>query len=156
MAKQENTPDALAQVTIESVKYTLTADRIKKVLEKDKDGSFGHLTEHAETGITFTGEYDFGGNVERAIELFGADVIYSYFRQGAGLLIGARVRDWLQAGKNPEEIQTLLNAYKIGLKTPKVKTDPKQALFNKLAGLSPAEREAEIAALLQQLDAIAG
>jgi len=139
----------------EAVSYSLTSDRIKKTLKSDdkKAPKYGHLEPFKEEGIPFEGEYDFGGDVEGAIEKFGADVVYNHFRLSAGLQVGARVRDLLQAGKNDAEIQAYLDGYKIGVKAQRAsKKDPRSAYKDKLMSLSPEEREAEFQKLLAELD----
>lgn len=108
----------------QEVKYSLTPDRIRKTLEKG-DESNQWLEEHVDSGITFLGSYDFGDDVEGAIEKFGDKVVYNYCTQAVGLWLGGRVRDMLESGKSPEEIQEIISSpeFKPGLVT-RSKKDP--------------------------------
>ena len=139
----------------EQVSYSLTAYRISKILEKDKDGTFAHLEPFKETGIEFKGEYDFG-DAETAAEMFGAQTVYSFFHTGATLRVGELVRSKLAAGKTKEEIQEWLDAYKLEAQK-RVAGGKKGSRASYLAGLkklSPEEREAELQRLLEELESM--
>lgn len=108
--------------TTEQVSYSLTQSRIRKTLRDDTEGRFAHLQPHAEAkeGIPFEGTFDFGTNLDEIVERFGADFVYNMAKQAVGLKVGARVRDWIEAGveengsyrlPTTEEIQAMLDSY---------------------------------------------
>jgi len=90
-------------------------------------------------------EYDFGDNLQDAVEKFGEDVVFSQFKQKCKVALQAVLRNWLAAGVSDEEIQNKVQAWKIGLGPQK--KDPKQKLLEKFASMSDEEKKAFLAEL---------
>lgn len=148
----------------EKVSYSLTPKRIKQTLASLEDASpevresHAWLEDYADSGIPFEGVYDFGSNLEGAVEKFGDQVVYNYCKQAVGLWLGGRVRDMLQAGKSAEEIQEIISNpnYKPGLVTRAPRKDKGEAYLEtiqkKAADMTPEEREAEMQRLQEMMD----
>ncbi len=90
-------------------------------------------------------EYDFGDSIQDAIEKFGEDVVFSNFKQAATISLQSRIRSWVQAGKEGDDLQEEASNWKPGMRTVSRKS-PTEKLKDLLAGKSPEE----IAALLQE------
>ncbi len=77
-----------------------------------------------ELDIEGSGEYEFGSNLDEAIELFGKEVVYGYFIgkakiSAAGVLKSAMVtkKDGkkIASGASPDKLQAALDAWKPGI-----------------------------------------
>jgi len=99
------------------VEYSLTPSRINNILEgvaksgdQDKIEAVEWLEPYRETGIPFSGEYDFGetADLDGLRARFGDELVYSYGKQSIGLWLGTRVRNMLEAGLSTEDIQAKL------------------------------------------------
>lgn len=93
-------------------------------------------------------EYDFGDNLDEAVTLFGAEVVFSRFKAASIVDLQALIRRHLE-GETPKtqaEIQALATEWKPGVASRKRKSTKEKAeeLF---ANLSPAEKQQ----LLEQL-----
>jgi hypothetical protein len=95
-----------------------------------------------------TYNYNFGSDIQEAIDLFGAAVAYSQYLSGGKVDIQAIIRRHMEAGKSDEEIQTYLDSYKLGVKAERVAADPLAAFLAKFPTMSDAE-QADIIAKLQ-------
>jgi len=147
----------------EKVKYSLTSSRIRKLLKSLKDASpevqesHAWLEEYQYSGIPFTGEYDFGSDLEGAVEKFGEKVVYNYAVQAIGLWLGGRVRDMLEAGKSTDEIQEAISDpnFKPGLVTRSPRKDKGEAYLEAIqkraSDMTPEEREAEMKKLEEMM-----
>jgi hypothetical protein len=92
--------------------------------------------------------YDFGDDLDAAVELFGADVIFSRFVAAATVDLQALIRRSIK-GENPKnarEIQALVTEWKPGVST-RVKKSPQQKAQEAVDALSDNEK----AALLESL-----
>jgi len=148
-----------------TVKYSLTPDRINTILNAaEKKGPEAYekvawLEDHREEGIPFEGLYDFGGNLEGAVEKFGEDKVYGAHREATGLWLGGRVRNMLEAGKTEAEIQDILDdpTFKPGkvVKSAKKKGDAyTESLDKNMDNMTEEELDAEEARLAEMLDKI--
>ena len=139
----------------EKVEYSLTSTRIQKKLASLKTAeekeAYKHLPEHAETGIAFEGQFDFGGNLEGAVERFGEQVVYNHAKLSIGLSTGGRVRDLIEDGKSPDQVQADLDEWKPGLVTRKAKKSGRQTFIEDMAVLSPEAQMAELEKLKKEL-----
>lgn len=115
-------------------------------------------------GREITVDYDFGANLEEAIEKFGPQAVHNHFVASAKLSVNSLVRPMLEAGfefdeatgaviggepaNTDEAIHTVVSTYKIPDKTGR-SGGGTAALITKLKGMS-AEKRAEILALLQE------
>ena len=85
-------------------------------------------------------EYDFGENVDEAVEKFGEEIVFAHFKGSAVIALQGRMRSLLKAGKNVVEE---LKEWKPGIRTPgKSKVEKADEL---LAGLSEEEKAALLA-----------
>lgn len=95
-----------------------------------------------------TVNFDFGDNLDEAVTLFGADVVYSRFKAAAVVDLQALIRRHLdgETPKTEAEIQALVTEWRPGVTTRKRKSTKEKAeeLFATLS-------EADKAALLEQL-----
>lgn len=139
----------------EKVVYSLTPYRIGKFLAKLKTAEekekYKHLPEHAETGIEFEGQYNFGGDLSGAIEKFGEQIVYNHAKLSIGLASGGHVRDLIELGKNPQQIQAFLDEWKPGLVTRKAKKSGRETFIEDLAGMDTETQMAELERLKQEL-----
>ena len=87
--------------------------------------------------------YDFGGDLEKAVEKFGAAVVYSNFTRSAVITAQAAMRRFLEDGMGQAEIEAKMADWKPGVSLERT-YDPLAALLNKMATMSPEEREAAI------------
>jgi len=69
------------------------------------------LTEGGEATIM----KDFGDDVHDAIKKFGEQVVFTNFRGAAKITAQGAMRRYLKAGKKPEEVATLMEAWKPGV-----------------------------------------
>lgn len=95
-------------------------------------------------------KYNFGDNLEDAVALFGAEVVFSNFKQNAVIALQGLVRRHLEMKedkrKTDEQILATVNAWKPGVAT--VKTTDKKAIIMEAFGKMSAEDQK---ALLEQL-----
>jgi len=92
--------------------------------------------------------YDFGADLDEAVEMFGADVVFSRYRAAAKIDLQAVMRRYLAAGKDCEE---LAEKWKPGMVMERV-VDPKAAAKNAFAKMSEEEKEAFLAELRSQME----
>lgn len=96
--------------------------------------------------------YDFGDNLEEAVEKFGADVVFARFKNAATVDLQALIRRHLDTApdapkKTAAEIQELATAWKPGVVTRKRKSASEK--FEELFGqLSETDRQAMLEKLL--------
>ena len=114
-------------------------------------------TKAPKSGAECTVNYNFGGTLEGAVDLFGAEAVYAVFTQQAAVKIQGVVRRALESGATQEEIQAKVDAYKFGVvnrAAGKGKTKKEKAL-NAFADMTPEEKAAFIAELKEQMAAAA-
>ena len=87
--------------------------------------------------------FDFGGSVEAAIEKFGSNVVYSNFVRSSVITAQAAMRRFLEDGLGQDEIEAKMADWKPGVSLERT-YDPLAALLNKMATMTPEEREAAI------------
>lgn len=102
--------------------------------------------------------YDFGDNLEEAVELFGEDVVFSRFKAAAVIDLQALLRRHGSAGeptkenpngrapKTDDEIAKIVSEWKPGLVT-RVRKSPKDKALELLQSLSAEDRDALLASL---------
>jgi len=96
--------------------------------------------------------YDFGENLEQALDLFDEKVIFSNFRASAKITAQAAMRRYLEAGKSAEEIAELMKNWKPGVALER-KSDPVAAFKAKFASMSEADKIKALAELKATLEA---
>lgn len=103
----------------------------------------------AEDAPSATVTYDFGDDLDEAVELFGADVVYSRFVSAATVDLQALIRRNLggEEPKTEEEIQELVSEWKPGVSTRKRKS-AKEKAAEAIDALSEEERQALLESLM--------
>lgn len=91
---------------------------------------------------------ELGENLENAIELFTADVVFSNFVANAKITAQAAVRRMLETGLDSDAIQTRMNDWKPGQKLERI-VDPVASFKAKLAGMDEGERMALLQSLME-------
>jgi len=102
-----------------------------------------------ETSPTAEVNYDFGDNLDEAVELFGADVVYSRFVAASVVDLQALMRRHLggEKPKTQDEIQKLAEEWKPGVSSRKRRSTKEKA--EELIGQMSAEERAALIAELQ-------
>ncbi len=91
---------------------------------------------------------DLGDDCPDAIDKFGDTVVFTNYRASAKITAQSAIRRYLKAGKSPEEIVKLMEAWKPGVAIERI-SDPVAAFKAKFASKSPEEQ----AAILEELKA---
>lgn len=89
------------------------------------------------------GMYDFGENLQDAVDRFGADVVFSNFVSAAKVKIQAIMRTKKQAGTSDADLQTFLDGYKVGMVLERTQVNPMEAFKASFQNASP-ERQKEL------------
>jgi len=85
-------------------------------------------------------KFDFGNDVEEAIEKYGEDIVYAYYRANATVSLQDVIRSGIKAKKSQKEIQALVNAWVPGIKRRgKSKSEKMRDDFQKLSEGEKAE-----------------
>ena len=107
-------------------------------------------TNAPKTGRALTVDFEIGGTVEKAIELFGADVVYSNFEDSVVIALQSLVRRYLEKtgekAVDDDYIREKVAAWKPGIGAKR--SDPIEALLSRFNKMSP-EKQAEILAKLR-------
>jgi len=93
--------------------------------------------------------YDFGGNLDEAVKLFGATVVYANFVRSSVITAQAAMRRYLEDGLDGAAIAAKMEGWKPGTPIERV-IDPIAATIAKFGKMDPAAQ----AALLAQLQAL--
>jgi hypothetical protein len=96
-----------------------------------------------EANVTF----DFGENLDAAVDLCGADVVFSQYKANAKVALQGIVRAKLKAGLTVDQIQTTVDAWKPGMIIEATKVDPQVAIQNAFQTWSPEKRAEFLASL---------
>ena len=99
-------------------------------------------------GQEATLNYDFGSDINDAIAKFGAEVVFTNFRQAAKIALQARMRSRMEKKGNVQELATI---WKPGIQLERAAVDPVVAAKNAFANMSAEDREA----FLNELRAVA-
>lgn len=67
-------------------------------------------------GRSATVTYDFGDNLQEAVEKFGEGVVFSNFHQQAAISIQGVIARCIKSGKDPQET---VNGWKLGMAKPR-------------------------------------
>ena len=94
-----------------------------------------------------TVQYDFGDNLEDAVERYGKEVVFTNFRANSKIVLQAGLRRCLEKGKDPAEFAS---RFKPGVQTVSPAVDPVTAAKNAFASMGEDERKA----FLKELRAI--
>jgi exonuclease VII small subunit len=88
--------------------------------------------------------YDFGDNLEQAIEKFGGDVVFSNFVQSAKISLQALMRSRMEKGGNVSELAEI---WKPGIQLQRSATDVLAQAKAKFSKMTQEERLAYLEAL---------
>lgn len=94
-----------------------------------------------------TATYTTGETSAESIQLFGDAAVNSNANSNWGVVIQGAMRRWIEQGKSPAEIQTLVAGMKMGVSLPRGTGDPVAAIKNKWASMSEEDRKALLQAL---------
>jgi hypothetical protein len=89
--------------------------------------------------------YDFGDNLQAAIENCGEEAVFSNFVANAKVGLQSIIRSKLKQGLTPDQIQAIADSWKPGMVADKVQIDPAQAIKAAFNTWSP-EKKAEFLA----------
>ena len=89
------------------------------------------------------GQYDFGENLDNAVDKFGADVVFSNFVSAAKVKLQSIMRAKKLAGTSDADLQTFLDTYKIGMVLERTVVNPMEAFKASFQNASP-ERQKEL------------
>lgn len=87
-------------------------------------------------------EYDFGENLDDAVERCGADAVFSNFKANAKVGLQGIIRGKAKAGLTPDAIQAIVDNWKPGMVIEKTQVDPESAIANAWDTWSPEKRAA--------------
>lgn len=95
-----------------------------------------------------TVSYDFGDDLDSAVELFGADVVFQRFKAAATIDLQSLIRRHIsgEKPKTQEEIQGIVDEWTPGVTT-RTRKSPKEKVLSILEGLSEEERARLLAEL---------
>ncbi len=79
-------------------------------------------------------EYDFGDNLEEAVEAYGENVVFDLYHDQAVIALQNYVRRLMKQGKTQEEIQQAVSAWRPGVSTRQRKS-PAEKLRQLLQGV---------------------
>lgn len=89
------------------------------------------------------GQYDFGENLDNAVDKFGTDVVFSNFVSAAKVKLQAIMRSKKLAGATDADLQAFLDTYKVGMVLERVQVNPMEAFKQSFQNASP-ERQKEL------------
>lgn len=92
-------------------------------------------------------EYDFGDDLDGAIDLCGAETVFSNYKANATVALQGLIRSKLKAGVPADQIQEIVAAWRPGMVMEKTQVDPATAIKNAFNTWSP-EKKAEFLASL--------
>ena len=85
-------------------------------------------------------DFDFGDDLAQAVEMYGADVIYSKYKAEAVINLQGLIRSYIKANKTEEEINDLVGNWVPGVKAARGKSK-EEKLREMFAGLNDEERQ---------------
>jgi len=81
-----------------------------------------------ETAKSYETEYNFGANLQESVKLFGEAAIHAGFVTREVVNVQNIIRNAINAGKKPEEIDALVKAHKPGVKVSRKKSKLEKTL----------------------------
>jgi len=126
---------AIEQVT---AKITLKDEENKPL--KNEEG----VTQYQEDTVDF----DFGDDLNAAVELCGEEVVFSQYVSAAKVALQGVIRGKINAGLSHDAIQEAVSSWKPGMVMARVQVDPLEAVLAAAATWSPEKRQEYIDKLL--------
>jgi len=121
----------------------MTVEKVSaKMQVKDEDGKAVLDADNSPVYKEATVDYNFGDDLNSAVDLCGAEVVFSNYVRNAKVALQAIIRSSLSAGLNPTQIQEKVNGWKPGMVLAAEKVDPETAIKNAWDTWS-AEKKAE-------------
>ena len=102
------------------------------------------------TAKSYETEYNFGANLEESVKLFGGPAVYAGFVTREVVNVQNIIRNAVNAGKKPEEIDALVKAHKPGVKVSRKKSKLEKTLADTKA-MTPEELAAVVKAAQAEL-----
>ena len=96
-------------------------------------------TEDPKSARNATVKIQMADNVSELMEQFGADVVFSHAKRSIIIAMQTSLRGAIKASKTDDEIQSLANDWKPGLKKPA--KSPLEKIKEELSRLSPEDRK---------------
>jgi hypothetical protein len=98
-------------------------------------------------GVVAECQYDFGGDLNEMVAIFGKDVVFSSAKQKIKPRLLDYGRSLIEADTDPVEVGKKMAAWKPGVAGPRLPKDPKEKVRTLLAKLSDEDRKALLASL---------
>jgi len=114
---------------------------------KDENGNSILDEEGKATYAAVEVEYDFGDNLDQAVEACGEDVVFSNFKANAKVALQGIMRTKHKGALTPDQIQAVVDAWKPGMVSEKVTVDPATAIQNAFATWSDEKKATFLASL---------
>ncbi len=96
--------------------------------------------------------YDFGDNLDQAVELFGAELVFNRYESAVTIDLQALIRRGIKAEKTDEEIQELTNAWKPGIKQV-IRKSAQEKIKDAFGAMSEEDKKAMLEQLMSSLEA---
>lgn len=96
-------------------------------------------------------QYDFGGDLEGAIKLFGKDAVFKVFRAGGTVALQGAMRGWIGQNKKGAELQALADKWKPAQR--KEGKSKAQKVMEDFEKMDPAAKNALLAQLAEKAKA---
>lgn len=107
------------------------------------------VTAKTQEGAEATVAYDFGANLDDAVDKYGAEVVFSLFRAQAKIQLQARMRAWMTA-EPPKDVNAAAAMWKPGVVQDRT-MDPLSVARNYLATLASSEDKAKFLEALKDV-----
>ena len=106
--------------------------------------SFSKPPKKGEEGERLEGSvyYNFGVDLQAAVELFGADQVFSGFVSDCRVGLQGVLRKALEAGLDEDKLQEIADEYKPGTRATRFSKDPKKQWMDAWAKMSAEDRKA--------------
>ena len=118
-----------------------------KYQEKDENGNATLDAEGKPIWTEIEGEYDFGENLQEAIDKFGAEVVFSQYLANAKVKIQGIMRDRKKAGQTDGQISEFLTTYVLGEVIERAQVNPMEAVKSAFAQWDDEKKKAFLAEL---------
>ena len=119
-----------------------------KITLKDEEGNNIKDDEGKLTYEEATVDFDFGDDLDAAVELCGDEVVFSQYCSAARVALQGVIRLKIKAGLSPDAIQDAISSWKPGMVMARTAVDPLEAVLSAAATWSPEKRQEYIDKLL--------
>ena len=109
---------------------------------KDAEGNVVMDDEGKPTYREIAATFDFGDDLDAAVELCGADTVFSNYKANAKVSLQSVLRAKAKAGLANDQIQTIVDNWKPGMVVEKTTVDPESAIANAWDNWSDEKRAA--------------